>query len=339
MTKAKGPTSRKAFDIEIKALDDQGKFEGYANTFGLVDSYGEEVVKGAFKRTIANWRTSGRKLPMLSQHDYKTVVGYFDPNDMEEDEKGLKVAGQILTNTQAGHDDYERAKHGLLRMSIGFDTLADEFDKKKGVRYLKEIRLWEISLVTFPANEDSVITAIKAIDFSTALTQADTEQDLWERRWELTDALGASMRSIAQDENLEDAGKIAMFGISLTQFHQAMLAWFGDALAAKILAAKSAAHQIETKAGRVLSAKNEAALKQALELIQGVVGTDDDAEDSAKSHSPATVKGDDPEEAPTTGEADAADVARLVEELKAAVEQEGISASLQDLLADMKTAS
>lgn len=361
--KTKAPTTKsvKTFNLEIKSLDAQGYFEGYANTFGLVDAYNEVVVKGAFARTISHWRASGKKIPMLSQHDHKTIIGYYDPMKMEEDEKGLKVAGQLLLEIQDAKDDYVRAKEGLLSMSIGFDTLDEELDRKTGIRYLKEIRLWEVSLVTWAANVDSVITSIKALDFSAALTQADTEQDLWERRWELNDALWASMRSIAQDDELDDAGKVAMFDQSLTQYHQAMLGWFRDAVAAKLMAGKSAddlvqmlerkdalvtvSHRvgeveqtITMKAGAVLSKANKAKITDAIGLLQEVVKAAEteeaEEEGSGKSHPSEDTQ---TKTAPTPG-ADDADVARLVEEIKAAAEEETMNGSLRELLADMKKA-
>jgi hypothetical protein len=81
---------------------------------------------------------------------------------MEETKKGLRLKGRILP-TQAGNDAYTLAKAGALTgLSIGFSTKKYEIDEKKKVRKLTELELYEVSLVTFPANEKATITNVKS---------------------------------------------------------------------------------------------------------------------------------------------------------------------------------
>ncbi|MBP3955406.1 HK97 family phage prohead protease [Gemmata sp. G18] len=150
-------TKRFAID-ELKAAEaDDGTrtIEGLGSVFGNTDSYGEIVMPGAFAESIAK-----RKPAMLWQHRSDMPIGVWD--EVEETKKGLRLKGRILT-TQAGNDAYLLAKAGALTgLSIGFTTIRDERDPKKGVRKLLEVELYEVSLVTFPANEKATITNVKS---------------------------------------------------------------------------------------------------------------------------------------------------------------------------------
>ena len=55
--------------LTIKSVSDTGEFEGYGSVFGVEDSYGDVVVKGAFEKSLASWREKGRLPAMLWQHD------------------------------------------------------------------------------------------------------------------------------------------------------------------------------------------------------------------------------------------------------------------------------
>lgn len=48
---------------------DEGEILAYASIFGNVDSYGDVVVKGAFERTLEQWKSSGDYIPLLWGHD------------------------------------------------------------------------------------------------------------------------------------------------------------------------------------------------------------------------------------------------------------------------------
>lgn len=152
----------KAFPLEIKEVGDSGEFSGYLSVFGNIDSYREVVMPGAFRESLADWVNNKKRLPpALWQHDATQPLGPF--TKMEEDEHGLYVEGKLLIN------EIERAReaHALLKnnvisgMSIGFNTVSDEVDKKAKVRKLTKLNLWEGSIVTFPANTESNVTSVK----------------------------------------------------------------------------------------------------------------------------------------------------------------------------------
>ena len=153
----------KSQNFEIKAIP-EGKnmfVEGYASVFGNEDSYGDVVVKGAFTDTIADWSARGKMPPVLWNHKTDEPIGVY--TTLREDEKGLYVEGTLLI------DDVPRAKstHALLKagaidgLSIGYSTKKAN-QQGNGVRELVEVDLGEISIVTQPANERSVITSVKS---------------------------------------------------------------------------------------------------------------------------------------------------------------------------------
>lgn len=142
---------------EFKASDEDGTrtIEGLGSVFGNTDSYGDIVMPGAFAETIKT-----RKPAMLWQHRSDMPIGIWD--EVEETKKGLRLKGRIL-ETQAGNDAYTLAKAGALTgLSIGFNTKKYEIDEKKKVRKLTELELFEVSLVTFPANDKATITNVKS---------------------------------------------------------------------------------------------------------------------------------------------------------------------------------
>ena len=118
--------------------------EGYASRFGLADLKGDVVAAGAFARSL----TRRGPVRMLFQHDASEPVGVWD--EIREDERGLFVRGRILDAGPRG-----RAAAGLVRagavdgLSIGFRTRSAE-PRRAGGRVLREIELWEVSIVTFP---------------------------------------------------------------------------------------------------------------------------------------------------------------------------------------------
>jgi len=156
----------KNHQFELKALGDDGTFEGYGSIFGNVDSYGDIVVKGAFEKTLKE----RKNVKLLWQHDTREPIGVF--TEMFEDTTGLVVKGQIAMDVQKGKEAYALLKMGAIDgLSIGYKTIRSKIDKKSNSRLLTELKLFEVSVVTFPANEVSTVTAVKSeMD---ALTSAD----------------------------------------------------------------------------------------------------------------------------------------------------------------------
>lgn len=149
----------KHFEIEeLKADDADGllTFEGYASTFNNVDNQKDVILPGAFAKHIAS---RGDEIVLLWQHDTREPIG---KARVREDKRGLFLNG-TLSRTDTGVKAHTLLKDGVIRqMSIGYTPKDYEIDPKKGVRQLKDLALWEASLVTFPANEKALVTNVKS---------------------------------------------------------------------------------------------------------------------------------------------------------------------------------
>jgi hypothetical protein len=148
------------FESEVKS-NEQGVFTGYGSIFGNEDQGNDVVQKGAFTKSLEERPAS--KVKMLFQHKTDEPIGVF--TEIYEDQKGLFVKGQLAMGTQKGRETYELLKMGALDgMSIGFKadpTKQSYNENKRGVRTLKEVDLMEISLVTFPMNEQAMVQSVK----------------------------------------------------------------------------------------------------------------------------------------------------------------------------------
>lgn len=149
----------KTIAVQVKA-DGDGRIEGYASRFGERDNGGDVVVKGAYSASLSR----GVKPKMLWQHDPAQPIGVWD--EVAEDETGLFVKGRILDTVEKGREARALIEAGAIDgMSIGYRTLKADRGAD-GSRMLKELDLWEVSMVTFPMLASARIDAIKAAEMS-----------------------------------------------------------------------------------------------------------------------------------------------------------------------------
>ncbi len=149
----------KQMDISfaLKALEEDGVFSGYASVFDVVDSQRDVIKKGAFSNSIHD-RIDGVKL--LWQHQVDQPIGCF--TKIIEDSYGLFVEGKLLLDVQRGKEAYSLLKSGALKgLSIGYAVVDAHIDDEGLIRIITEVDLFEVSLVTFPANEGANVTNVK----------------------------------------------------------------------------------------------------------------------------------------------------------------------------------
>ena len=154
--------------FQIKAVSDDGLFSGYGSVFGVIDSYKEIVAQGAFSESLQK-----RTPAMLWQHRSGEPIGVYSA--LREDQTGLYVEGKLALKTARGAEAYELLKMGAISgLSIGFVTRDDSYDRVTGIRTLKKVDLWEVSLVTFPANDAARVSGVKSIDTIASLADAES---------------------------------------------------------------------------------------------------------------------------------------------------------------------
>jgi len=149
--------------LTIKSVSDTGEFEGYGSVFGVKDSYSDIIVPGAFQKSLAGWEEKGRMPALLWQHNMSEPIGIY--TEMREDETGLYLKGRLLIDDDPlAKRAHAHMKAGSLSgLSIGYVLNDYEYDKAKDAFVLKDIDLWEVSLVTFPANDEARISNVKSL--------------------------------------------------------------------------------------------------------------------------------------------------------------------------------
>lgn len=148
------------FPFEIKSLTTDGAFAGYASVFNVVDSQRDVMLSGAFKKTLKE-RT--QPVQLLWQHQWESPIGIIE--SLFEDSRGLYIKGKLLMEVMQAREAHALLKAGVIRgLSIGYSVKRAERDPQTGVRRLEEVELWEVSVVTLPANESAHVTVVKAMD-------------------------------------------------------------------------------------------------------------------------------------------------------------------------------
>ncbi|WP_322865506.1 HK97 family phage prohead protease [Aquicoccus sp. G2-2] len=138
------------FDDGLNVTTSAGgaEIEGYASLFGARDQGGDIVEPGAYAASLGRIKGEGRRVKMLWQHDPTQPIGVWD--EVREDERGLYVKGRLLESVGRAREAAALIAAGAIDgLSIGYRTLK-AVKNDKGLRLLKELELWEVSLVTFP---------------------------------------------------------------------------------------------------------------------------------------------------------------------------------------------
>lgn len=149
---------KKSFKFELKELNEDGTFEGYASTFDKVDHGNDLIESGAFKITLKE----NKQFPVHWYHRILEPVGGIHG---EEDQNGLFVKGYLILEIQRAKELYALMKNKIVNMlSIGYDVIKQSWDANTGIRRLKEIKLWEISIVTWGMDQEAFITDVKMLE-------------------------------------------------------------------------------------------------------------------------------------------------------------------------------
>jgi HK97 family phage prohead protease len=150
--------------FKLEAVSEEGVFSGFLAVYGNVDSYGDRILPGAFKASLREAAKKGRKFPILWQHKWDEVLGVIE--EIEEREDGLYIKrGRLLIRDipLAAQARALMLAEAITGMSIGFEVEpGGEKRGKDGINELSKLKLWEGSIVTFPANEEARIDTVKS---------------------------------------------------------------------------------------------------------------------------------------------------------------------------------
>lgn len=263
-----GQFEKKELRFELKQVGEDGTFEGLLAAYGNVDLGNDLIEPGAFAKTILE---NKGQVPLLWQHKPDEPIGMLFLSDAPE---GLRVKGVLDLNVQRAREAYSLMKKGIVKgLSIGFDAVKDAIENS--VRRLKELRLWEGSVVTFPMNLLAVINSVKSgrlaserkDDFLAELQEIQVYAARWQMMQALCDALDEALYGDGTPEE-----KLAAAQTSLDQFQAAYLDMLPALLALMAtdsdmgsMSFMSRMQAFEKKAGRVLSGANRDVITRVME--------------------------------------------------------------------------
>ena len=192
----------RSFALQVKAVNEDGTVEGYGSVFGVPDSYDDVVAAGAFAKSLADHKAAGTMPAMLWQHGADAPIGIW--TEMVEDAKGLRVKGKLALEVTQGKEAHALLKMGAINgLSIGFVSKEWAYDRDTEIRTLNAVDLWEVSLVTFPANGKSRITNVKSADELSA--PKDAERILRDAGFSKADATAFVSRVMRMGEERSDS--------------------------------------------------------------------------------------------------------------------------------------
>ena len=170
----------KSFELKAKE-DNAGMIAGFFSTYDEEpDSYGDIIRPGAFTETIAKRKESGHPFPLCFNHDFSAIIGAVDV--VEDTEKGPYIEAHFLETEQAQDVRKMLQSGAIYQFSFAYDVLGadkptDE-QKKKGIEnVLTKLEVFEISVVTVPANQNAVATEVKSIEPETKQGRRNSRKD------------------------------------------------------------------------------------------------------------------------------------------------------------------
>lgn len=158
---------KKSFEIKDISEAEGGEIKAYAATFDRIrDSYGDIIAPGAFAKTLTTWQESGHPIPLLFGHrtdDPRMNIG--SVVEASEDEKGLLVKARFDADSEVAQYSRKLVKEGrLTKLSFAYDVLDSApvvLEDGTKANELRELKLYEISLVPIPANELTEVLEVK----------------------------------------------------------------------------------------------------------------------------------------------------------------------------------
>lgn len=225
--------------IELKA-NEVGGISGYFSTYDKEpDSYGDIIEPGAFTETIKKREESGHPFPLCFNHDFSAVIGAVD--SVKDTEKGPYIEAHFL-DTQLAQDVRKMLQSGAIyQFSFAYDVLGarqpDEAEKKNGVEnVLTKLEVFEISVVTVPANQNAVATEVKAAEPETKQGRRNSkaDEDVLKQIIELAQSLLGEAEDIPEAEEEKQAEPTAKVNATAEEPSTAENAKRAEALLEKI---------------------------------------------------------------------------------------------------------
>lgn len=171
----------KSFKATVEEKDG-GAVRAYASTFDRVpDAVGDVVAPGAFDKTIESWKSSGKPIPLLWGHDTDDPFSNIGAAvDYGTDERGLWFDAEFDADNEKAQYVRKLVKEGrVFQCSFAYavkDAAPVELENGVKANELRELDLFEISIVQIPANQNATVEEVKAWDGQSVNAVVDSEQ-------------------------------------------------------------------------------------------------------------------------------------------------------------------
>jgi len=224
-------------DIRAIGGKDEWTFEGYVVTWDTIDDYNSTFKRGSFKKTITE---RGTRIKVLWNHDTDEPIGKIV--EIREDKKGVFVKGILTEGVSKASDVYKNLRAGVIdTLSFGFIPLQKK-TTKDGVLEITEVKLFEVSPVTFEANETAVITDVRSEDMEEKEVEKEVEKkeirsedfsetlndaELGRKGYMLIDSLSETLWDIWYSNDDKDT-IIAKQDKAISEFHAKYLKWASE---------------------------------------------------------------------------------------------------------------
>lgn len=153
-------------DSDWGNLESEGLIKGYASVFGNKDSDGDIISQGAYTKTL---QENKDRIAFLWQHRMDQPIG--KAREIEQDDIGLFIEAKI-SDSSLGRDVKTMLMEGIVKeFSVGFIPIKEELIKD--INFIKEIKLFEFSLVTLAANDQARVTEYKSSDMDVLVDEFD----------------------------------------------------------------------------------------------------------------------------------------------------------------------
>ena len=185
---------------------DGGTVKGYASTFDREpDSYGDVIARGAFAKSIERWAKGDKPVPLLYGHNTDDPIYNIGAVTlMKEDERGLYIEAEFDAENEKAQYVRKLVKEGrLYQFSFAFDCTdwaEVELEDGRKANELRELEIYEVSLVQIPANQHAEVVDVKSADVKSGRRNSKADADELRNILTLTDEIAETVGRLLADE-------------------------------------------------------------------------------------------------------------------------------------------
>ena len=208
--------------IKSELKEDGGTVKGYASTFDRdPDAYGDVVAPGAFAKSLARWTAlneQGKYIPLLWGHDTedpKSNIGRVV--EAEEDDRGLLVTAEFDADNEKAQYVRKLVQEGrVYQFSFAFEIIEQAnttLEDGRKANELRELELFEVSLVQIPANQHATVEEVKAVEVESKAGRRNSAKDADELKSvisaaeQIIEVVNGLLADSKPDEDVDDSSE------------------------------------------------------------------------------------------------------------------------------------